>query len=178
MATLIPKLVFKSMSRLAKQSSRDIPHVCFLELIILPIISVDVDVVESLHNSINVETHVNKAVNQIFVIALVSVHTSAKFRYSETVVLPCSLLSQLLLPRQGFLRFWLRFCWLLCNGIFPICALGCICVLDCPLSCYPLELFRIFHEHASDFGILWIFGLRRAEEGLEREESRFNCKHW
>lgn len=78
MATLIPKLVFMSMSRLAKQSSRDIPHVCFLELIILPIISVDVDVVECLHNSINVEAHVNKAVNQIFVIALVSGYISAK----------------------------------------------------------------------------------------------------
>lgn len=68
------------MSRLAKQSSRDITHVCFLELIIFPIISVDVDVVKCLDHSINVEAHVNKAVNQILVIALVSGHISAKIQ--------------------------------------------------------------------------------------------------
>jgi len=102
MATLIPKLVFKSMSRLAKQSSRDIPHVCFLELIILPIVSVDVDVVECLHNSINVETHVNKAVNQIFIIALVSVQISAIIQKFVDSSLTLQLVVSAPPPEKGF----------------------------------------------------------------------------
>ena len=68
----------ENASRLAKKSSCNIPHIGFLELIVLPVISVDVDVIECLHNSVNVKTHVDKPVDQIFVIALISVHRSAQ----------------------------------------------------------------------------------------------------
>jgi hypothetical protein len=70
----------ENASGLAKKSSRNIPHICFLKLIVFPVVSVDVDVVECLYNSVNVETHVDKPVNQIFVIALISVHTSVQIQ--------------------------------------------------------------------------------------------------
>jgi len=37
-------------------------------------------------------------------------------------------------------------------------------MLDCPLSCHSLKLLGILHEHASDFGILRVFGLGCAEK--------------
>lgn len=65
-------------SRLSKKSGCDVPHISFLELVIFPIISVNIDVVKCFHYSINVETHVNESVNQIFVVALVSSYSLAE----------------------------------------------------------------------------------------------------
>jgi hypothetical protein len=81
------KSYYKAPSRFAEKSSRNISHVCFLELVILPIISVDIDIVESLHHSVNVKTHVDKTVNEIFVISLVPTNASAHIQYSQGGVL-------------------------------------------------------------------------------------------
>lgn len=51
-------------------------------------------------------------------------------------------------------------------------------MLNGPLTSDTLELFRVVHQHASNFSVLWIFGFRCAEEGLEGKQSRFNCEYW
>lgn len=64
--------------RLAKESGCNVSHVGFLKLVVLAVVPVDIDVVECLDYSIDVETHVDKAVNQVLVVPLVSIHTSAQ----------------------------------------------------------------------------------------------------
>jgi hypothetical protein len=53
--------------------------------------------------------------------------------------------------------------------------LRCPCMLHSPLSSYSIKLFRVVHEHAGNLGILWILRLGGAEEGLQGEESGFDC---
>lgn len=48
---------------------------------------------------------------------------------------------------------------------------GCSSIHDSPFSRLELELSRISYHHAGDFGILWVFRLGGAEEGLERDEG-------
>lgn len=64
--------------RLAEKSGCNVPHVGFLKLVVLAVVPVDIDVVECLDYPIDVETHVDKAVNQVLVVPLVSIHTSAQ----------------------------------------------------------------------------------------------------
>ena len=62
----------RGTSRLPKQSCCDIPHVCFLELVILSIVPVDVHEVEGIYYSVHVEAHVDESVDKVLVISLVS----------------------------------------------------------------------------------------------------------
>jgi len=61
-----------SISRLAQESCCNISHIRFLKLIIFSIISVNVDEVESVNNSVQVKSHSYKPIDQIFVVSLVS----------------------------------------------------------------------------------------------------------
>jgi len=65
-------LGYVSSSRLSQQSCCDIPHICFLKFVVLAIISINIDIIEGVNNTIDVETHVHEAVDQILVVALVS----------------------------------------------------------------------------------------------------------
>ena len=62
----------QAASWLSEQSCCDVPHVCLLKLVILSVVSVDVHEVEGIHYSINIETHVDESVDEVFVISLVS----------------------------------------------------------------------------------------------------------
>jgi len=76
------RLCYVTKSRLPKKSSCNVSHICFLKLIVFPIISVDIDIVESFNDSVNVKTHVDKSVDQVFVVPLISIHTSAQIHTS------------------------------------------------------------------------------------------------
>ena len=62
--------------RLAQQSCCNIPHVCLLELVVLSIVSVDVDEFEGLNHAVDIKAHVHESVDKILVISLVSIRTS------------------------------------------------------------------------------------------------------
>ena len=58
--------------RFAEESSRDISHICLLKFIVLAVISINANKVEGFDNSIEIETHAYKTVDEIFIISLVS----------------------------------------------------------------------------------------------------------
>jgi hypothetical protein len=156
--------------RLAQQSRSNVPHVCFLELVILPIVPVDVDEFESFHHPIDVEAHIHKSVDEVFIIALVSMPLLAPLKHKHIGCLP----SQLLLSRS--LHLLLRCCGSLSSAALPTYVLRGIGVLDGPFPSYLLELCWVIHQHARHLCILRVFGFRRAEERLEGEEGGFDGK--
>ena len=66
------KDVVRNTSRFAEESGCDVSHVGLLKLVVIAIVPVDVDVVESFNDSIDVETHVDESVDEVFVVSLVS----------------------------------------------------------------------------------------------------------
>lgn len=146
--------------RLAEQSRCNISHVCFFELVVLPVVSVDVDVLECIDHAIDIEAHVHKSINKVLVIPLVSAPLLELSKYLLEEPLP----SQFLLPRT--LSFWFRRCGGMWYTAGPVDGPRCVCMLDSPLSCHMLELDGIVHQHARYLRILRVFGFWRAEEGL------------
>lgn len=65
-------------SLFAKESCSDIAHVCLLELVVSPTISIDADVFESGHYGRDVEAHLHKSANQILVVTMVSAMQSIR----------------------------------------------------------------------------------------------------
>jgi len=59
--------------RLAKEAGCDISHICFFELVILTVIPIDANEVEGFNHSINLKSHVNEAVNEVFVVPLIPI---------------------------------------------------------------------------------------------------------
>lgn len=57
---------------LAEKSCSDIPHVCFLELVIYSVVFVDADKVESCDHALDIESHADEPIDQVFVISFVS----------------------------------------------------------------------------------------------------------
>jgi len=57
---------------LPKETGGDVTHVRFFKLIILTPVPVDADEIEGLHHVIQLKAHVDKTVNQIFVVPLIS----------------------------------------------------------------------------------------------------------
>ena len=56
---------------LAKESGGDISHVSFLQLVVLATVLIDANVIERLHHSVHVKSHVDEAIDQIFAVALI-----------------------------------------------------------------------------------------------------------
>jgi hypothetical protein len=60
---------------LAQQASSDVAHIRLLKFVILPIIPVNTHVIEGLDNSIKVEAHNYKPINEILIISLIPTHS-------------------------------------------------------------------------------------------------------
>lgn len=58
--------------RLSEQTRRNVTHVCFFEDVVLAIVLVDADKLKGLDHAVDVETHVNEAVDEFLVVAVVS----------------------------------------------------------------------------------------------------------
>lgn len=61
-----------SASRLAKEASSDISHICLLEFVVLAVHAVNANEVECLDHSVKVEAHIDETIDEVFVEALVS----------------------------------------------------------------------------------------------------------
>jgi hypothetical protein len=60
-------------SRLSKEAGCDISHVCFFELVILTVVPVDANKVESFNHSVNLKPHIDKAVNEVLIVPLIPI---------------------------------------------------------------------------------------------------------
>jgi hypothetical protein len=60
-------------SRLTEESGRNVSHVSLLELVVLTIVVVNSDKVKGIHDSIDVKSHADEAIDKVLVVSLVSV---------------------------------------------------------------------------------------------------------
>lgn len=61
-------------SGFTKKVGRDIPHISFLQLVILAAVAIDADMLEGVDDVRDLEAHGAKTIYEIFVVASVPVH--------------------------------------------------------------------------------------------------------
>lgn len=59
-------------SLLAEEAGGDVAHVCLLHLVVVAAVAVDTHILECFHDSVEVEAHIDEAVDEVLVPALVS----------------------------------------------------------------------------------------------------------
>jgi hypothetical protein len=161
---------------LTKKTGSDVAHVSLLQFVVLAAHLVDADVLECGDYGFYVETHGDEPIDKLLVVSVVSVTILARALSLTWNYVRCHLVLLLLLLRLDLLlpnRLCRCASTTLCNLL-----LGCVCVLVRPLACLVLELGGIPDEHTGNFGVLWVFGLRCAEEGLEGDEGGLDGQDW
>ena len=157
-------------SHLVEQPGRDIAKVFLLQLVLFATGSIDADVLERIHDTLDWEAHFHEPVDHVLVVAVVSaqlltiIHSNQERRYirSECNFLLLCLCVLSLLP-EGFSRGT--------AATLSDLLLGRTRMFDRPLSSDVFEFGRVPYQHARHLSVLRILGFGCAEEGLQRDES-------
>lgn len=78
------------VSLFAQEAGGNVAHVCFLHLVIIATVAVDTHILEGLHDGIEIEAHVDEAVDEVLVPALIPNsprwdHVSTRFSRKDIV---------------------------------------------------------------------------------------------
>lgn len=156
-------------SWLTKKVCSNITEILSFKFVILAIVAVDANIVESCYNAVEVETHATEPVDEILVISVITIKKQISMWARHCISLDRVVLRSNCVALLVFFGLAL----LLPNGgigctpaTFSNLLLRCTGKVDSPFPSHALKLLGLAQQHISNLCVLRVLGFWCAEKGL------------